>query len=135
MSIDNGVGAKPVSGSTSVTPTITTTYTLTATGPGGTSTAQATVNVVPLPTVNFFADPATIASGSSSTFFWTAPGADTVTIDQGIGLTTGSGSLKVFPHQTTTYHLTATNAAGSTSATVTITVTEPPPAKHRAVRH
>jgi hypothetical protein len=135
VSIDNGIGAKPVGGFTNVTPTVTTTYTLTAIGPGGTSTAQATVNVVPLPTITFSATPATIASGGSSVLFWTTAGADTVTIDQGIGLTSVNGSRNVSPHQTTTYHLTATNGAGSSSASTTVTVTEAPPAKHRAVRH
>ncbi len=135
VSIDNGVGAQPTSGSTTVTPTVTTTYTLTAIGPGGTSTAQATVNVIPLPTITFFADPPSINSGASSTLNWSTSGADMVTIDQGIGLTTGSGSLKVTPHQNTTYHLTATNGAGSSTALVTVTVIEPPPTKHRAVRH
>jgi len=135
VSIDNGIGAKPINGSASVSPTVTTVYTLTATGPGGTSTAQAQVTVIPPPTVTFFANPLTIAVGSSSTLTWTAAGADTVTIDQGIGLTTGSGSKQVSPHQTTTYHLTATNAAGSSTASATVTVTEAPPSKHRAVRH
>jgi len=136
VSIDNGVGAKPTSGSTVVAPTITTTYTLTANGPGGTSTAQAIVTVVQPPTiVTFSADPTSINSGGFSFLTWTVSGADTVTIDQGIGLTSGSGSLRVSPTQTTTYHLTATNAAGSTSASATVTVISPPPARHRAVRH
>jgi len=108
---------------------------LTATGPVGSSIATATVNIVPIPTITFFANPATIASGASSTLTWSVPAADTVTIDQGIGLISSIGSRIVSPHHTTTYHLTATNAAGSSTALVTITVTEAPPAKRRAVRH
>lgn len=45
VSIDNGIGAQPVSGSVNVTPSQTTTYTLTATGPGGSATSTATVTV------------------------------------------------------------------------------------------
>jgi hypothetical protein len=135
VTIDNGLGAEPVSGSAIVAPTVSTTYTLTATGPGGTSTAQATVTVVSPPLVNFFADTPAITSGGFSTLFWGVSGADTVTIDQGIGFATGNGSLRVSPHQTTTYTLTATNVAGSTIVTTTVTVTTPPPPKHRAVRH
>ena len=45
VSIDNGVGTVPASGTISVLPAATTTYTLTATGPGGTATATATVTV------------------------------------------------------------------------------------------
>jgi hypothetical protein len=47
VSIDNGVGSQPLSGSVSVSPTHTTTYTLTATGPTGSVTAQTTVTVFP----------------------------------------------------------------------------------------
>jgi len=48
VSIDNGVGNKPTSGSVSVTPAATTTYTLTATGAGSaTANSSATVMVKP----------------------------------------------------------------------------------------
>lgn len=45
VSIDNGIGSVPASGSMSVSPAQTATYTLTATGSGGSTTAQATVTV------------------------------------------------------------------------------------------
>ncbi|HWR13678.1 MAG TPA: alkaline phosphatase family protein [Terriglobales bacterium] len=45
VSIDNGIGAVPLSGSVTVAPTTTTTYTLTATGNGGTQTSSVTVTV------------------------------------------------------------------------------------------
>jgi hypothetical protein len=135
VTIDNGVGARPVNGTAAVTPGTTTTYTLTAIGPGGTSTATATVAIVALPTVTFSADTTTIAPGGSATLSWSTTGADTVTIDQGIGVTTAVGTRTVHPTQTTIYHLTATNAAGSTDASVTVTVSSPVPPKHRAVKH
>jgi hypothetical protein len=132
VSIDNGIGPTTVNGSLIVNPSFSTTYTLTANGPGGTSTAQTTVTVVALPAINFSADTLTIASGGSATLSWFVSGADSVSIDQGIGVTTAFGTQKVSPHQTTTYTLTATNAAGSSHASVTITVPSP---RHRAVRH
>jgi len=45
VSIDNGVGPQPPSGSVTVSPLQTTVYTLTATGPGGSATAQTTITV------------------------------------------------------------------------------------------
>jgi len=93
------------------------------------------VTVVTAPTItNFTADKPAINSGDSATLIWGVVGADSVAIDQGIGLTSGVGSLKVSPHVTTTYKLTATNVAGSTIATTTITVNSPVQ-KRRAVRH
>ncbi|HLQ43692.1 MAG TPA: hypothetical protein VK137_03100, partial [Planctomycetaceae bacterium] len=47
VSIDNGVGSQPVSGSVTVSPTQTTVYTLTATGPAGSVSAQTTIAVFP----------------------------------------------------------------------------------------
>ena len=135
VSIDNGVGAKPVNGNAIVSPSATTTYTLTAVGPGGTSTAQATVSVIQAPVIVFFADKISIDSGGSAVLFWSASDASTVTIDQGVGTVASGGSVRVSPRQTTTYHLTATNAAGSTNASLTITVISPPPSKRRAVKH
>jgi len=57
ISIDNGVGTQPASGSVRVTPNATTNYTLTATGPAGSVTATATVNVVSTPSVSVSAFP------------------------------------------------------------------------------
>ncbi|HEV7428279.1 MAG TPA: hypothetical protein VGQ46_18130 [Thermoanaerobaculia bacterium] len=135
VSIDNGIGAKPASGSTSVTPTETTTYTLTAVGTGGFSSAQATVTVIDVPRITFTANPPIIAAGGSSTLSWSVTGVDIVSIDHGVGSVLANSSVKVSPTQTTIYRLTATNAAGTVSATATVTVGSPPPAKHRAVRH
>lgn len=48
VSIDQGVGAVPLSGSKEVCPKNTTNYTLTAAGAGGTKSAATTVTVIPL---------------------------------------------------------------------------------------
>jgi hypothetical protein len=119
----------------SVTPAQSTTYTLTATGPGGTSTASATVTVVELPRINFAVTPSVISAGGSATLSWAVTSVDFVTIDQGVGSVFAVGTKNVSPTQTTVYKLTATNIAGTVSATVTVTVGTPPPPKHRAVKH
>jgi hypothetical protein len=47
VTLDPGLGARPLSGSVVVTPSATTTYTLTATGAGGSRTKTAAVTLVP----------------------------------------------------------------------------------------
>ena len=129
IAIDHGIGA--VTGSSvTVSPAVTTTYMLTATNTAGSTTAQATVTVQAPPAkpviASFTASPSTIPPGASSTLAWSVTGADTIEIDQGIGQVAGS-KWSVFPAVTTTYTLTATNSAGSSTAQATVTV-QPPPA-------
>jgi uncharacterized cupredoxin-like copper-binding protein len=121
VSIDNGLGAQALSGSTGVAPTQTTTYTLTATGIGGTTTRQVTVTVTG-GNITFNANPPTIALGSSATLTWNALNVTSVTIDNGIGQKPASGSVIVSPSQSTTYTLTA----GASSASARVTVVPPP---------
>ncbi len=70
---------------------------------------------------SFGAQPATIAAGGSSTLAWSVTGATQLSIDQGVGAVTGT-SIPVSPAATTTYTLTAVNAAGSSTASATVTV-------------
>src|SRR5213075_1001057 len=75
------------------------------------------------PTVTSFgASPASITQGQSSTLSWAASNATSVTIDQGIGSVSASGTRAVAPATTTTYTLTATNSAGTATATTTVAV-------------
>jgi hypothetical protein len=76
----------------------------------------------PLPSAAFSAAPATIQSGQSTVLSWSTTGADTVTINQGIGAVAASGTRTVSLTATTTYTLTATNTAGSVTKTATVTV-------------
>ena len=87
---------------------------------GGTTPTPA----VPLPTISSFtATPARITSDQGTTLAWTVTGAQTISIDQGVGVVTGS-SRSVNPGSTKTYTLTATNSAGGTAtATASVTVT------------
>jgi hypothetical protein len=85
-----------------------------------------------LPVIESFnASPANISAGESSSLSWTVSGATSVSIDQGVGNVALTGSRTVAPTNTTVYTMTATNSAGSVTATteiiVTGTVTPPTP--------
>jgi phospholipase C len=124
VTITPGIGTVPVSGSTSVTPSATTQYTLTATGNNGTATANATVTVLAAaPTATLAASPATITGGNTATLTWSTTNATTVSINQGIGIVSASGSTTVSPTTTTQYVLTATSNSGASAiASSTVTV-------------
>jgi hypothetical protein len=120
------LGSVALSGSQAVSPTVTTTYVLTATKSGVSTTAQATVTVngtgAGLPVIaSFTANPASITAGQISTLSWTTQNATTITISS-LGGVVPNGSVGVSPTTTTTYTLTATNAAGSVTAQATVTV-------------
>ena len=91
------------------------------------------------PTINYFnADPSIITEGDSSTLSWDVSNADLIQIYstwiENVRLyrdedpeVSSSGSMPVTPpyaDYTETYRLTATNSAGSVSASVTVTVEE-----------
>ncbi|MFH1674773.1 MAG: RHS repeat-associated core domain-containing protein [Pseudomonadota bacterium] len=124
--IDNGIGEVGASGSLAVSPSATTTYVITATNGAGSVTDTATISVIPPPTVDIAADPVSIILGAGATLSWTSTDADTVSIDNGIGQVAPSGLLAVSPTATTTYSITASNASGTATDTVTISVLVPP---------
>ena len=76
------------------------------------------------PTIaSFAASPAKITSDATATLSWSVTGAQSVSIDQGVGLVSGN-SVTVAPIANTTYKLTATSAEGrSATATAAVTVT------------
>jgi hypothetical protein len=119
-------GNLPVNGSQSVSPTQTTTYTLTATGADGKTTVTAQVVVTisgGVPTVNSFTvSPTTISSGGTAQLCWNVSNATSVSISPTLGTVQSTACTPVSPTQTTTYVLTATNAAGPTKASVTLSV-------------
>lgn len=123
LSISPGIGT--VTGtSLLVSPAQTTTYTLTATNAGGSTTAETTVIVqVPVPVINsFIATPPSVVAGNPGTLSWSVTNATSVSISPGIGAVASSGSTDVTPTQNTAYTLTATNAFGPSSSTVTVNV-------------
>jgi PKD repeat protein len=126
---DTGSGPGPVTGSSyTVSPTATTTYTLIAANTAGITVSQSvTVAVVtPAPAIpSFTANPAVIDRGGATTLSWSVQNAETVSI-AGIGVVSGN-SVTVSPSATTTYTLTASNAAGTVSANVQVAVNVPLP--------
>ena len=75
------------------------------------------------PTIsNFTASPTTIQSGGSSTLSWTVKDATSITIDQGIGTVSATGTRSVSPTVTTTYTMTASNSEGQKTASCIVTV-------------
>jgi hypothetical protein len=124
VNIQPGVGPVAKTGTVSVMPSATTTYTITATGnAGATSQCRVTVTVnAAVPVIaSFTATPASIDAGQSSTLQWSVQNADSVSITS-LGTVAASGSKSVSPIATTTYTLTATNAAGSVTRTATVEV-------------
>ena len=102
------------------------TYTMTLQGTDAsstvaTTTCSATV-VQAVPSIStFVAAPTTITAGQSSVLSWTASNASSTSIDSGVGIVTGT-SVTVTPSVTTTYHLFAVNPAGTSTASVVVTV-------------
>ncbi len=75
-----------------------------------------------LPVISeFTATPARITAGQGSTLSWSVTGADSLSIDQGIGAVSGN-SIAVAPTFTTAYTLTAANFAGNSSRQTTVEV-------------
>src|SRR5205085_1461920 len=74
------------------------------------------------PVINSFTAAKTSIGPGQSTFLnWSATGAATLVLDNGIGdVTAAGGSTMVMPAATTAYTLTATNAEGSASARVVV---------------
>ncbi|MBV9613097.1 MAG: OmpA family protein [Acidobacteriaceae bacterium] len=78
------------------------------------------------PAINYFtAEPSTISSGQPSSLRWSVDNATNVQID-GIGQVSPNGRRAVYPTETTTYHLTASGAGGTSDASTTVTVSAPP---------
>lgn len=111
---------------TTVRPAATVTYTLTARNAAGTTTQTLTLPVTAPPSkptiTSFTATPPSVVRGSSTTLSWAVNGATSLAITPGIGAVTGS-TVSVAPTANTTYTLTATNAGGSVTKKVTVTVT------------
>jgi len=88
---------------------------------GTTATPEETTD---LPTINSFAaSPTNINQGQRTTLSWEVSGADTITIQPEIGTVGASGSLQLSPSASVAYTLTAANQSGSTTSSVTVTVT------------
>ena len=81
----------------------------------------------PPPTVKLSASPTSIERGQSTMLTWSSTSAESAEITPDIGPVSTSGSRKVSPNVTTTYHIMVTGADGQTataSVTVTVSVSE-----------
>lgn len=87
------------------------------------------------PTIaNFTAEPSSIERGQSATLRWSTEGANSVTINPGLGAVDPGGSRSVSPSSTTEYELIARGPGGEARQTVTVRVTDrpaPPPTNTR----
>ena len=125
VSIDQDIGTVPSSGTQEVAPDTTTTYHLTASNNAGPVSESVVITVTepPEPAItSFTASSTSINAGESVTLQWKIARASYVNIDQGIGIVTSSGSKVVAPTKTTTYTITAKNADGDATKSITITV-------------
>lgn len=80
--------------------------------------------VPPVPTASLKAVPESVERGQSVELNWNTQNATAVTIE-GIGTVSASGSQKITPQSSTTYHLTATGDGGSADANAHVTVNIP----------
>jgi len=81
--------------------------------------------------IEFSNNPSTINDGGTSTLLWNVTGANSVSIDQGIGQVNVAGTRVVSPTTSTVYTISATNSSGTvTRSAVTIvnSASPPPPA-------
>jgi len=116
-------GLSATTGATvSASPASTTTYTVVGSNGGGCNdTATVTINVTPTPTLTVTPPSPGICGGDSVTM--TASGATNYTWAPGTGLNTTTGAVvDASPGSTTTYTITGTNGACSSTLTQTITV-------------
>src|SRR5690606_27226784 len=131
ISIDNGIGTVAPAGQRNVSPVSTTTYTLSATGSGATTQRSVTVTVSaappppPAPTISSFSvDRTTITISQSVTFSWCTSGATSVSIS-GVGGVDACGSRSFTPLGTREYVLSASNAGGTATRSVSVTTNVP----------
>jgi hypothetical protein len=72
--------------------------------------------------MEFSSNPSTINSGGKSILFWDVTGANSVSIDQGIGQVGTAGIKVLSPATSTTYTITATNYIGTITKSAVTTV-------------
>ncbi|MDA7887928.1 CotH kinase family protein [Akkermansiaceae bacterium] len=105
-------------------PLTNTTYTLTATNADGTNTRSVEVDVTPNPIIeSFTATDTIIPPDTEITLNWSVLNSDSLSLN-GVDVT-GTTELTLTAATTTTYTLLATNAQGSTTAEVLVTVIIP----------
>jgi len=81
-----------------------------------------------LPVIGTFSSsPSTVNPGGTSTLSWNVTGANSVSIDNGIGQVNAAGTMAVSPATSIVYTISATNSAGTLTSSAAITVSSAPP--------
>jgi hypothetical protein len=131
-SIDNGIGAVPVTGSQTIPVAGSTRFVLSLTNAAGTTTLAATAMVAgsqPLPSATILAVPDSLPSaGGTVMLVWFSEHGSSATIDQGIGNVPLSGTLTVNVSSTRAFRITVANGTGSARDTASVRVASPEPA-------
>ena len=70
----------------------------------------------------FRANPGQVVAGSATTLQWDVEGAESVTIDNGVGPVKPKGSMEIRPQSTTRYTLQASAGSSAASASVEVVV-------------
>jgi hypothetical protein len=75
------------------------------------------------PDINSFSsDQTEVFAGETVILSWSVSNAESCSIDNGVGGVAASGSFTVYPQITTTFTLTATNSAGSSTRQIKVTI-------------
>jgi hypothetical protein len=93
-----------------------------------------TLPAPPKPTCTFSATPPNVTIGQPTTLVWNVSKGESVSIDNGLGSVSVTGSTSVHPDKTKEYVLTATNGAGSVTCRAPVEVIIPPPPSFDSVR-
>jgi hypothetical protein len=129
VSINQGIGAVSADGSTVVNVTATKTFVLTATGTGGNDDCAVTITVAPQSVAtcdSFTGSPTTLPYGGGNvTLTWATTNANSVSINNGVGVVSADGSKVVNVTTDTTFILTADGTNGDDDCQVTIDVQPP----------
>lgn len=82
------------------------------------------ITPAPSPSATLTVTPDTVDRGQTAELTWNTQNATTITIE-GVGTVSASGSRRITPPNSTTYHLTASGAGGNADASARITVNVP----------
>ena len=80
----------------------------------------------PLAIQRFIAVPPEVAAGTPTVLSWDVEGADSVELDNGIGMVQATGSRTVHPAATATYRLVAVSGTSLATASIRVLVTPAP---------
>jgi peptidoglycan-associated lipoprotein len=89
-----------------------------------TPTTDPNANMKPA-VLEFSVEPSTVERGQSALLKWSVSNANAIQIDNGIGDVQSTGSRRVIPSESTTYHLTAAGPNGTVTSSATVNVTGP----------